>query len=244
MKRFIGLFAVLVLLVACGGSWDGPELGAFPAISKNETDAPFTLTPPSSRSPAPFSFTSSDPTVATISGATVTLHGVGTSTITASQPRDGAYGPTSKSTLLTVSAVACDTGTVRVNGTCTPIKCVSPATLSNNQCVAGQTGATATTNGALTWMGVSFSASYADASAFCANTVIETQTGWRLPTADELKALVASGAIAGHGWTLGNTWSSGLGTTLASASHVTVNLETGDTVERADTAGAYVTCVR
>jgi hypothetical protein len=248
MKRLIGFLAMLVLLVACGANWDGPELGDFPAITKAETDAPFQITAPSSRSPAAFTFTSSDPNVATIDGTTVTLHGVGSATITAAQPRDGAYGPTSKATTLTVTSTPCATGTARVNGTCTPAACVSPATLTNNQCIAPSSGATATstTSGSLTltWRGVTHTDTYANAVAFCATTYTEGFTGWRLPTPDELKALVASKAATGHGWTLDNAWSSTAGTTLKAASHITVNLDTGASLERLDTEQAYVSCVR
>jgi hypothetical protein len=244
MKRFIGLLAVLLLLVACGSNWDGPELGDFPPINKKVIEAPFTLTAPSSRSPAPFTFTSSNPAVGTISGATVTITGVGVSTITASQQRDGAYGPTSKSTTLTVTAGDCDAGYTLVNGTCTAnLTCVSPATLSNNQCVAPSSSAKFVTSGSLKWMGVTATQhNYADALSFCTNSMIDNQTGWRLPTAAELNNLFSANAITGQGWTVGNTWSSTAGT--QAASHRAINLSTNDTLNRADTDSAYFTCVR
>lgn len=248
MKRLIGFLAMLMLVVACGANWDGPELGDFPAMTKAETDAPFTITAPSSRSPAAFTFTSSDANVATVSGSTVTLHGVGTSTITAEQQRDGAYGPTHKSTTLTVTATPCASGTARVNGTCTPAECVSPAVLTNNQCIAAPSGATSTntTSGSTTliWRGVTHTDTYANAVAFCATTFIEGFTGWRLPTPAEMQALVNAQAALGHGWTLDNAWSSTAGTSLKAASHITVNLNTGVSLERLDTEVAYVACVR
>jgi len=47
-----------------------PTLSSFSAISKDYGDAPFTLTPPESDSPAPFTYESSDPSVASINSTT------------------------------------------------------------------------------------------------------------------------------------------------------------------------------
>jgi hypothetical protein len=238
--------AAAVLLAACGVG-DGPELGDFPAINKKQTDAPFTLTPPSSRSPAPFTFTSSNPAVATISGALVTIQGPGTSTITAAQNGIGSYGPTHKSTTLTVEAGGCDANQIVVNGTCTvPKVCVSPAAPVSDQCVAPSadvTGAATVSAVSLSWMGATRSLAWSDANGFCTGSVIDNQTGWRLPTPDELSRLYTANVLAGRGWKLGDTWSSTKGTTTQ-ASHVVINLGTGVRSELADTAGAYVTCVR
>lgn len=244
MKPLIPVLPAVVLLVACSAD-TGPELGDFPAISKKETDAPFTLAAPSSRSPAAFTFTSSNAAVATISGAQVTIRGPGQSTITAAQERIGGYGPTSKATTLTVEAVPCGTGQVRVNGACTAVPtCVPPATLVGNQCIAPATTAATVTTATLRWMGTTRTDTWANAHAFCDGSVIDGVTGWRLPAPAELSALVTSGALAGRGWVLGNTWSSTMGSTLQATSHVAVHLGTGETMERADTAGAYVSCVR
>jgi hypothetical protein len=243
MKRWFGWLVVACLMVACGGSGEGPPLGDFPAISKKETDEPFTLAAPSSKSPAPFTFTSSNTAVATIDGARVTIKGAGESTITASQPSIGSFGPTSKSTTLTVSAATCEAGSGRANGVCAP--CVAPATAVNNQCVAPtSTTATKLTNGALTWMAVTYADTWTHARDFCSGSVIEGTTGWRLPTEAELLGLYASGAIAGHNWTLGNTWSSSMGSDGQVAGHVAVNLVTGMSAERGDTLGSYVSCVK
>jgi hypothetical protein len=234
----------MCLVAACSDPDHGPQLGPFAAIAKTETDKPFDIVPPSSRSPAPFTFTSSKPEVATIAGSTVTIHGPGVSTITASQASIGSYGPTSASTTLTVTAVPCEAGSTRIGGVCTVIpKCIPPATLSNNTCVVPPTGASKVTSGSLTWMGVSNAATWADARDFCAGSTIEGTTGWRQPTQAELANLFASGAIAGHGWELGNTWSSTMGTTASSASHVAIDLATGTATERADTANSFIGCV-
>jgi hypothetical protein len=245
MKRMLGWLLMMCLLAACSDPDQGPPLGPFAAITKTETDKPFDITPPSSRSPAPFTYTSSDPKVATIAGSTVTITGPGVSTITAAQAAIGSYGPTSASTTLTVTAVPCDAGSTRIGGVCTAIPtCIPPAMLSNNTCVVPPNGASKVTTGSLTWMGVSNAAAkWADARDFCAGSTIEGTTGWRQPTQAELQNLYASAAIAGHGWALGNTWSSTMGITADSASHMAVDLNTGLSVERADTANSLIACV-
>ena len=149
------------------------------------------------------------------------------------------------STELTVTAVPCGTGQTRIDGVCTAIPtCISPATLSANRCVAPASSAATITSGNRIWMGVTNSYTYQDAKAFCEGSVIEGQTGWRLPSSAELTALYASAAYAGKNWVLGNTWTGTLGTTASSTSRVTVDLATGTVLERAETAGSYATCVR
>lgn len=105
MKTFFRLIAPLLALslVACGGN-PGPELGAFPALTKIEGDAPFELKAPTSESPVAFSYSSSNPAVATISGKEVTILKVGSSTITATQGASGKWGSASISAVLTVVA--------------------------------------------------------------------------------------------------------------------------------------------
>lgn len=81
-----------------------PTLGSFTVPAKVLGDAPFALTAPSSNSAGAFTYTSSNTNVATISGGTVTIVGVGTSTITATQAADGNYGSTSITNSLVVTA--------------------------------------------------------------------------------------------------------------------------------------------
>jgi hypothetical protein len=247
MKRIVGWLLMMCLMAACSDPDQGPPLGVFAAITKTETDKPFDIVPPSSRSPAPFTYTSSDAKVATIAGSTVTITGPGTSTITAAQASIGGYGPTSASTTLTVTAVPCDAGSTRVAGVCTVIPtCIPPAKLdSTNKCVAPATSATMVTANSLAWMGVSDANvnTWEKARDFCAGSIIEGAAEWHLPTEVQLKELFASGAIAGHNWALGNTWSSTMGTTASSASHKTVDLLTNTSSERVDTANSYVSCV-
>lgn len=244
MKSLIGWLVLACLVVACGAG-EGPKLGAFPPISKQETDAPFDLAAPSSRSPASFHFTIDNAAVATVDGARVTIKGPGTATVTAGQDAIGGYGPTHATTTLTVTAVACAAGSTRVNGSCTPLAaCTAPATRVGNDCVAPAGTATQATTGNLIFAGVTVTDNFANAGAYCTTTVIDGVAGWRLPTGVELTALIQSGAIAGHNWTLGNTWSSTMGSGGAASNHLAVNLATGETAERADTLGAYVSCVR
>lgn len=241
MKRLLAWLFLACLVVACGDPDAGPPLGDFPAISKTTADAPFTLTAPSSRSPAAFTFTSSNLSVATIQGATVTIVGAGTSTITASQERTGSFGPTSKSTTLTVSVSTCPSGQALVNGICQATRnCIAPATLQGNDCEASLTP-TAVSNNAI-WAAVTTSDAFVDARDFCSNTEINGVTGWRQPTVDELTALYASGVIPRSGWTLGETWSSTAG--AQASNHAVVDLRTGVRADRADSANAYVSCVR
>jgi hypothetical protein len=249
MKRIVGWMMVMCMMflaAACSDPDQGPPLGAFAAIAKTETDAPFDITPPSSKSPADFHYTSSNPAGATISGSLVTIKGPGTSTITAAQDSVGGWGPTSASTTLTVTAVACSGTDVRINGLCTPVPtCTDPATLQNNLCVPPASTANLVHTASLAWSGVSFSSNWSKAQAYCSTTTIGGTTGgWRLPSTADLTALQASNAITGQGWAVGYTWSSEMGVASSEATHVAVDLSSGATVERPDAAGAYVTCVR
>ena len=226
MKKIMGAWMLAGLLASCGGSGEGPPLGAFPALSKKDIDASFTLTAPSSKSPAAFVYASSNPAVATVEGGVVTIVGPGETTITASQPSDGSFGPTHTSAVLTVTAT-----------------CIAPATVANHACMAPASTATATTESGRIWARAVHTDSWAHARDFCANTVIDSVAGWRLPTRVELAELVASGAVAGHGWAAGSAWSS---TAAASVNggHAVVDLASAAVVERADGEMALVSCVR
>lgn len=80
-----------------------PVLSGFADMSKNYGDASFALVDPSSNSPGAFSYTSSNPTVATLEGNVVTILGVGTSTITATQLDTPFFNDASIMATLTVS---------------------------------------------------------------------------------------------------------------------------------------------
>jgi hypothetical protein len=107
------------------------------------------------------------------------------------------------------------------------------------------TTASYVSQGGLTWMPVSWPwYAYADATALCAGT-INGQTGWRLPTKDELVSLYNSGAMNGQGWLLDFTWSS---TPFDSDSHLSVRLSDGVVgivvAYKAFKADIFVSCVR
>lgn len=93
--------AGLLLLAGCGANDDGVKLGEFPAMNVAEGDT-IELKAPSSKSPAPFYFSSSDPAVALVEGTKLTGKAGGTATITAGQGRMGSYNPTSTTTTVTV----------------------------------------------------------------------------------------------------------------------------------------------
>jgi hypothetical protein len=72
---------------------------------KNIGDAPFTITPPTTNSSGSFTYTSSNTEVATIDGITVTIVGMGTSTITAVQESTDYFISGTVSTSLVVENV-------------------------------------------------------------------------------------------------------------------------------------------
>lgn len=89
---------------------NAPTLSNFTMPSKVLGDAPFTITPPTSNSAGSFSYSSSNTGVATISGSTITLTGVGSTTITATQAPDGAYGSGTITATLVVASPPPPTG--------------------------------------------------------------------------------------------------------------------------------------
>lgn len=66
--------------------------------------------------------------------------------------------------------------------------------------------------GGLTWMPATFTRNWANANAYCTNTTINGQTGWRLPTQAELESLSSSygpsGGFNNRWWTERHIWSS------------------------------------
>jgi hypothetical protein len=68
-----------------------PVITGFSIADKTIGNPDFTITAPTSNSPGAFSYTSSNTSVATISGNTITLLGVGTTTITANQAASGSF---------------------------------------------------------------------------------------------------------------------------------------------------------
>jgi len=226
-KRLLALAAActLTLLAACGGG-DGVPLGEFPAITKTEGDAPFELKAPTSKSPAAFSFESSDLKIATIDGNMVTVHAAGTATITARQGSLGSYNPTSTSAQLTVNPRTCAAGAVRKDGVCVPSSTTAGVVTRN-----GMMWVPTATTTKLTWT---------EADAFCKNISYQGKTGWSLPVRSDLADLFASGALSGHGWTLGDTWSA---TADTDKTHMAVDLAAGTATSLMSENKLYVTCV-
>lgn len=91
--------------------YQSATVGSFSVPAVAVGAAPVELTPPTSDSAGSWSYTSSNSSVATISGSTLTVVGGGTSTITATQAANGVYGPTSTTATLTVSAGDASIGT-------------------------------------------------------------------------------------------------------------------------------------
>lgn len=80
-----------------------PTITGFSVPAKVVGDAPFLITDPTSNSTGAFTYASSNPDVATISGKTITITGTGTSTITATQAAAGSYGSGSATSSLVVT---------------------------------------------------------------------------------------------------------------------------------------------
>jgi len=81
-----------------------PSITNFSNLSKTLSEGSFTIVAPSSTSPSAFSYTSSDTSVATISGNIVTILKAGTTIITALQEETAIYYGGSISSVLTVIA--------------------------------------------------------------------------------------------------------------------------------------------
>jgi len=89
-----------------------PQLGAFTISSKAYGGSPFVLTPPKSQSKGAWSYSSSNPDVASVSGNKVMVKGVGTAVITATQAASVKYNSATTSANLVISK-----GTQKINFT-------------------------------------------------------------------------------------------------------------------------------
>ncbi|GAB3348835.1 hypothetical protein GCM10027430_10210 [Lysobacter tyrosinilyticus] len=81
-----------------------PQLAWLVPLQKTLGEASFNLPPPASNSAGAFTYASSNPSVATVSGSTVTIVGAGATTLTATQAAAGNYTAGSITTTLTVAA--------------------------------------------------------------------------------------------------------------------------------------------
>ena len=105
-----------------------PTVGTFARISATMDQRTVTIKPPTSNSPGRWSYVSSDPTVASISGNVITLLNHGYARITATQAASGEYDSVTKVTELLVTkgtpvvgpisdlTVSFDSGSVKIPG--------------------------------------------------------------------------------------------------------------------------------
>lgn len=107
LKYFFPLFSLCLLLIISCSTEDvspfPPTLGTFTVPAKRIGSLPFILIPPTSNSAGTFTYTCADPSIATISGSIVTVFGIGTTIITATQAADAGYGLGSVTAIFTVS---------------------------------------------------------------------------------------------------------------------------------------------
>ena len=104
--RRASLFSVAIALFAIGlptiAQATFTIFGPFPSISTTYGVGSVQIIPPTTNSPAPWLFTSSNTKVATVSGKTLNIVGVGYATITASQAATGVFTSRSRQTQLYV----------------------------------------------------------------------------------------------------------------------------------------------
>ena len=81
-----------------------PTITNFTIPSKNLGNPAFTITAPTSNSTGAYTYTSSNPAVATVTGSTITILSVGNTTIKATQAAAGGYTSGTKSTMFTVNS--------------------------------------------------------------------------------------------------------------------------------------------
>ncbi len=137
---------------------------------------------------------------------------------------------------------------------------------ANNDQAAVSTGLAITTTsglpagyisqGGLTWspeLGWDNRLSWSGASNYCSGFSGLGQSGWRLPTKDELVALANSGQVNGNGWVQGwedgDIWSSTIYTNASGSNHYVVQINinplySGGAYGESDSGGNRVSCVR
>ena len=104
---------ITVTIISCSA----PTLSNFNNSTKTYFDVNYTITPPSTNSAGLFTYTSSNLSVATVSGTTVTIVGLGSTTITATQDADGSYCSGSVASTLIVNNVSVVTKNGQVSTT-------------------------------------------------------------------------------------------------------------------------------
>jgi hypothetical protein len=101
MKKLIFICFVLLSVSCKKDKTAVPDL-SFVLHTRAAGDAPFTIRAPGSNSTGGFTYTSSNPAVATINGSAVTITGEGTTTITATQAAAGDFAAGSVAATLKV----------------------------------------------------------------------------------------------------------------------------------------------
>ncbi|NRD55429.1 DUF1566 domain-containing protein [Corallococcus sp. AB018] len=100
------------------------------------------------------------------------------------------------------------------------------------------------TSGGLTWVKPgTATVTWMDGKTSCANMVIAGQTGWRMPTMDELTDLwvdKGTSLLAAEGWTLDWIWTM----SPYSSGHQVTRMSTGGVSYSNDTDKQFLTCVR
>jgi hypothetical protein len=102
MKKILFLLFAVVMFAACKKDNKSDPTLYFTTNTHAVGDADYTLRPPLSTSSGDFSYTSSDLSVATISGNTVSVKKTGTTTISATQSASEDYGPATITATLTI----------------------------------------------------------------------------------------------------------------------------------------------
>jgi hypothetical protein len=110
-------------------------ISSFTVPIKTFGNTPFTITPPTSNSNGSFTYSSSNTSVATISGNTITIVGAGTTTITASQAETTSYTSATLTTTFQVSK-----GTPSITGFSIPTKTYGDSSFTISDPSSNSTG--------------------------------------------------------------------------------------------------------
>ena len=240
MKLFnkYGLIIFSMLLLLCISSCStndvatglATELGMFNVPAKQITSAPFELIPPTSSRPGSFSYQSSDPSVAVIKGSTLTIVGIGTATITATQSDYKKYSEVSTTAEFRVTefeppTLGAFTIPTKIIGE-VPFQLTSPSSnstgaftyTSSNPSVATISGSTVTilAIGTTTITATQVPQSPYDTASISAIFKVENKPALLQENFEYAGAIVLS-TIPSSGWTIHNGSSSPVQTTSSSS---------------------------
>lgn len=190
-----------------------PTIGDFNIPAKKMGSSPFEITAPSSNSKGAFSYTSSNTAVATVSGNTITILSVGSTTITATQSAAEGYASATVSTVFEVTLL--DPPTLgafsipsKMNGSA-PFQIVAPTSNSGGAFSYSSSNTNvATINGnTITIVGVGTSVITANQASFGTFAAASVQTNFvvtaSIPPADIASDnfdIAAGTALTSSGW--------------------------------------------